>query len=130
MRCCDALRALSNEHHHGLVLAVRVKQAFGTADAERVWKEVRERFINEVEPHFKVEETGLLPILEQAGETELVRRTQTEHAELRRMVREGGMLNMAGFGELMSQHIRFEERELFEVAQQRIPPEKLAALVE
>jgi hemerythrin-like domain-containing protein len=129
MRRCDALRALSNEHHHGLVLTVRVKRAFGTAEAERVWQEVRELFVTELEPHFQAEEVWLLPALEQAGETELVRRTHAEHAELRRMIREGGMPNMAAFGELLSQHIRFEERELFETAQKKIPPDKLAELM-
>lgn len=129
MKRCDALRALSSEHHHGLVLTVQVKRAIGTAEAERVWQEVRERFVTELEPHFQAEEVGLLPALEQVGETELVRRTHADHAELRRMIREGGMQNMADFGELLSQHIRFEERELFEVAQQKISPADLAALM-
>lgn len=129
MRRCDALRALSSEHHHGLVITVKVKRALATAEAERVWQEVRELFVTELEPHFQAEELWLLPALEQAGETELVRRTHAEHAELRRMIREGGMPNMAAFGELLSQHIRFEERELFETAQKKIPPDKLAELM-
>ena len=129
MRRCDALRALSSEHHHGLVITVKVKRAIGTAEAERVWQEVRERFVTELEPHFQEEEVGLLPALERVGETELVRRTHADHSELRRMIREGGMQNMADFGELLSQHIRFEERELFEVAQQKISPDDLAALM-
>lgn len=128
MRRADALRALSSEHHNGLVLAVRVKRAVGTAEAERVWEETRKLFVTELEPHFHAEEDWLLPALEQAGETELVKRTNAEHVELRRMIREGGMANMEAFGELLSQHIRFEERELFEAAQKSIPPDKLATL--
>jgi hemerythrin-like domain-containing protein len=46
------------------------------------------------------------------------------------MVREDGVSNMSGFGDLLAQHIRFEERELFEEAQREIPPDELAALTE
>ncbi|MBI5436147.1 MAG: hemerythrin domain-containing protein [Nitrosomonadales bacterium] len=128
MKRCAALRTLSNEHHHGLVLAKRAQKAAGTDAAGKVWRQIQARFAAEMEPHFQAEEMGLLPALERVGETELVRRTHADHAELRRMMREGGMQAMFGFAELLIQHIRFEERELFETAQQKIPAAELDAL--
>jgi len=128
MKRCSALRMLSNEHHHGLVLAKRAKKAAGTDMAEKTWQQIQARFVAELEPHFQAEETGLLPALQRAGEAELVRRTHDDHAELRRMIREGGVQAMTGFAELLAQHIRFEERELFEVVQQKIPDTELNTL--
>lgn len=129
MKRCSALRTLSNEHHHGLVLAKRAQKAADTEEAEKAWRQIQARFAAEMEPHFQAEETGLLPALEQVGENELVRRTHADHDELRRMIREGGVQVMVEFAELLIQHIRFEERELFETAQQKIPATELDALL-
>ena len=128
MKRCSALRTLTNEHHHGLVLAKRAKETAGTAAAEKAWREIQARFSAELEPHFQAEEMWLLPALERMGETGLAQRTHADHAELRRMIREGGVQTMIEFAELLIQHIRFEERELFETAQQKIPAAELVAL--
>ena len=130
MKRCTALRDLSNEHHHGLVLSKRAKEAAGTAEEERVWRGIQARFAADLEPHFQIEELVLLPALEQAGETELVRRTLDDHAELRRLISEDNAQAMIEFAELLTQHIRFEERELFEVAQQKLSAAELAALAD
>jgi len=127
---CPALRTLSNEHHHGLVLAKRAKEAAGTAQEEQVWRGIQARFAADLEPHFQIEELVLLPALEQAGETELARRTLDEHAELRCLISEDSAQTMTGFAELLTQHIRFEERELFEVAQQKLSAAELDALAD
>lgn len=128
MKRSPALRKLSNEHHHGLVLAKRAKKAAGTEGAQRAWQEIRARFATELEPHFLAEETGLLPALERAGATDLVQRTLAEHVTLRRLIGENSAQSMTGFAELLEQHIRFEERELFEAAQQKLSPEEIGKL--
>lgn len=128
MKRCPALRNLSNEHHQGLVLSKRAKRAAGTEDAQRVWQEIRDRFAAELEPHFRAEETGLLPALERVGQAGLVRQTLAEHTELRRLIGENSALAMTGFAELLERHIRFEERELFETAQQELPIAELDKL--
>lgn len=120
MKRCAALRDLSSEHHHGLALAKRVQEALGTALEKEVWSGVRVRFASEVEPHFLAEERGLLPLLERAGETGLVRRTLDDHAELRRLIGMEDVQAMRQFPGLLTQHIRFEERELFEIAQLKL----------
>lgn len=128
MKRSPSLRNLSNEHHHGLVLAKRAKKAAGTAEEQRAWQEIRDRFAADLEPHFQAEEVWLLPALERAGETGLVRRTLAEHVALRRLIDENGARAMTGFAELLEQHIRFEERELFEAAQQKLTPAELAQI--
>lgn len=49
------LRKLSEDHHHGLVLARRARLA-GDGDedfsAAHVWEEIERKFQNELEPHF------------------------------------------------------------------------------
>lgn len=101
-----ALIGLSQDHHHGLVLARRC------TSGEASWPEVAQLFAAELEPHFQIEERMLLPAL---GSDPLVERTLAEHGELRRMVDEQDSLQ--AFGALLQAHIRFEERELFERAQ-------------
>ena len=130
MKRCPALRNLSNEHHQGLVLAKRAKRAAGTEDAQRVWQEIRDRFAAELEPHFRAEETGLVPALERLGKAGLVQQTLDEHTELRRLISENSAQAMTGFAELLERHIRFEERELFETAQQELSPVELDKLAQ
>ena len=131
MKRHPALRQLSDDHHQGLVLALRAKKAAAgddTLDVDSVWQEVVTRFARELEPHFRIEEQRLSPALLRHGEQALIERLDCEHAELRqlasRVIR--NRQNLARFGELLQQHIRFEERELFEVAQQRLTEQELA----
>jgi len=96
-----------------------------------MWKEIDEKFRFELSPHFKVEEDTLVPSLRSHGKDPLVRRLLEEHAELRQCVSpESGRTSddLSRFGILLENHIRFEERELFGVAQEILTPEELAAV--
>lgn len=101
-----ALVGLSQDHHHGLVLARRC------ISEETTWEQVRATFTEELDPHFDIEERLLLPAL---GSDPLVDRTLSDHEELRQRLQDRGSL--PEFGQLLQEHIRFEERELFERAQ-------------
>ena len=123
------LQDLSREHHGALKLARAARQAAESGNAGNVAalaRRVVDRFATELDPHFCVEESGILVALERAGETTLVQRTLKEHAELRALAStfstaeaaestEAAMLSR--FGDLLASHVRFEERELFEAAQ-------------
>jgi len=130
MKRDTALRELSSEHHAGLVLVRRIRrQTAATSAAARArWAEVVERFAAELEPHFRKEEAGLLPALQAAGETALVERTLNDHAAMRQLVAGGGAADLPRFARLLEEHIRFEEKELFEAAQRRLGAEQLAGL--
>jgi hypothetical protein len=117
------LRALSGDHHHALVLARRIREATQVDPA--LVDEVRLQFARDLEPHFHLEERRLLPALEAAGEPELVARTLDEHRRLRALLAAAstspaGAEALRSFAGLLEQHVRFEERTLFDVAQERL----------
>lgn len=117
------LQDLSREHHGALKLARAARQAAESNDASQVAalaQRVARLFADELEPHFRVEEQGLLRQMDAAGEHVLVRRTLDEHAEMRRLVSALAVPDAAtllSFADLLAAHVRFEERELFESAQ-------------
>lgn len=136
MKRIPELRDLSDDHHHGLVLARKAKQAAAGVDARaaaEMWVEVEMQFAVELAPHFLIEETLIAPHLEAAGESAMTTRLYDEHRSLRECVKpESGRTpaDLGRFGELLENHIRFEERELFEVAEKRLSPEALIAIAE
>lgn len=130
MRRDPNLIRLSRDHHTGLVLAKRARE-LPTDDPPRResgWTEIQTRFAEELEPHFQLEEEGLLPALRQAGEDGLVERTLAEHAELRSLIGEDATAAPQRFGDALAAHIRFEEAELFETAQRVLSAAVLAEL--
>ena len=134
MKRSPELRDLSEDHHHGLVLARKAKRAGsreGDLSVSEVWAEAEARFRAELDPHFGIEEAFIGAALERLGETKLAGRLYEEHASLRKFfVPEAGRgpADLSRFGELLEKHIRFEERELFAVAQRVLPPGALDAV--
>lgn len=126
MKRIPELHQLSKDHHHGLVLARRARKAGSGIkgfSASHVWEEVERIFLNELEPHFKIEEKYLVPPLKAIGEIDLIKRLQIDHNRLHRIIKDKSVRTPAllkKFGELLEKHIRFEERELFETAQKRL----------
>ncbi|MBK8013920.1 MAG: hemerythrin domain-containing protein [Deltaproteobacteria bacterium] len=129
------LRQLSDDHHQALVLARRATSA-ASAEPEAsvvVWNEVVRRFHSELAPHFSVEEQHILPALERAGGGALAKRTRDEHAALRRIVSDDQhdiATRLDRFGALLRDHVRFEERVLFEAVQERLDGAALDAVNE
>lgn len=124
MKRSPALQQLSREHHTALSLALRIAKAADDAARAALMGRVPGLFAAELEPHFLEEEARLLPQLAAAGETDLVQRTLAEHADMRALVARiaaGETEALADFGRLLQAHVRFEERELFAVAEQRLP---------
>lgn len=119
MKRSPALIALSREHHTALVLAKRAQR--GTpADPQALMTQLVAVFDRDMEPHFLTEENDLLPALRDCGQHDLVDRTLAEHRSLRNEVdrlRAGDTEAIAAFGKLLEAHVRFEERELFAVAE-------------
>ncbi|WP_462322984.1 hemerythrin domain-containing protein [Halochromatium sp.] len=73
------------------------------ADPERrvAWAALKTRFADELEPHFQLEERGLLPALRVAGQAALVEQTLNEHAELRALIVSETIDAPARFGEAL-----------------------------
>lgn len=127
MKRHPALLALSREHHGALSLSLAARRAIqaGPAEVRAVAGRALACYRDELRPHFAVEEDVLLPALAAAGGTgnaALVARTLDEHRQLHELAAaldgpspDGEALRR--FGELLGDHVRFEERELFEAAQ-------------
>lgn len=127
MKRIPALQPLSREHHTALTLAKACERAVQSRDEERVSKtcqRVIRTFSDELEPHFRIEEQSLLPLLHSAENKLLEQRTLADHQQLRALL-DGLQQNDAGaldnFGKLLSAHVRFEERELFPALESLLP---------
>ena len=129
-----ALIPLSHDHHHGLALALRCrKHALGQLNpgepaATEACAAEASRFFNEdLTAHFEAEETVLFPLMMAHEECrELVARLESEHREFRRMVEDPGEAGgvrkfLFDFGDLLEQHIRSEERQLFPAFETLVP---------
>lgn len=131
-----ALHPLSREHLAGLLHARNLRRAadLDPAARARAIGDFLNAWNNEIRPHFDDEERLLLPL---TSSPRLRRRLLEEHNAVRglalRCERDpGGAAHDAGFvrglGELLNNHIRWEEREYFETLQ-REHPDGLAALM-
>jgi hemerythrin len=131
----EELRALSDDHHTALILARRCQQAAqgrSSLSVEAVWEGVLTAFSSHLEPHFQIEEIFLLPALDDLEEFEVTARIRNDHARLRAL-RDTTPLTedlVEEFGRLLESHVRFEEREVFEHTQDRIPEAALLAISE
>ena len=129
-----SLIPLSQDHHHGLALALRCrKQSLGQIKpmgAEGVHERAKEFlafYANNLVAHFRAEEEVLFPLLRSAVPEsggmmdELVR----DHEQMRQAIPqlEGG-IGLAklifDLGDLLERHIRKEERELFPLFEQHV----------
>ena len=116
------------------------------AEERKQWGEVGEGLRSRVAElrealvvHFRKEEEGLFPVyLRRAGaDAALVERILREHMELQGLARalraevaaeDVRAETLRALGELLSNHVRLEERELFEAIQATVPAEELDRL--
>jgi hemerythrin-like domain-containing protein len=130
MKRRPALRQLSREHHGALVLALRIAKAVDTDAIGHLMATVPSFFTQELEPHFRDEETNLLPGLAAAGAAALVDRTLEEHRLLRGLadgIAAGDAASLTEFARALRSHVMFEEHELFATAEMLLPAELLDA---
>jgi hemerythrin-like domain-containing protein len=119
MKRSTALQQFSREHHTALSLAKVCERAVQSGDAEQMsaaCQRAIQAFTNELEPHFQIEEQMLLPLLKSAEALKLSQRTLADHQQLRALLKELQQNNpdaLDSFGNCLSAHVRFEERELF-----------------
>jgi hemerythrin-like domain-containing protein len=138
-----ALVPLSEDHHHELVQARRLLAAAESADAEgrlAAGKGYADAFFETTVAHFRREEEELFPLYTRhAGSTPLLERILAEHMQLHGLARALRADVAAGdvaaerlreLGTLLREHVRVEERELFEEIQRVVPAAELAALDE
>ena len=139
MKRSAALAALSRDHHHALDAALRLRRA-GPGDLGAAVAHLQAFWEPRGRRHFEIEEGLVLPALPptDADWREATERVRDEHARIRAAVdalaggRGGGAALEAahGLGQLLHDHVRFEERHLFGLLEARLPERDLARLGE
>lgn len=129
---------LSHQHQHALALCVLIGKAFAeagqTPDVHPWEQEIVRQFDTEIAFHFQAEEKYLFPLADQHDELrELVDELRIEHTLIRRNVeraraRQFAVTDLQVFSASLSEHIRKEERQLFEALQRLLTAEQLDAL--
>ena len=129
---------LSRQHQHALALCVRIGRALPIAESDLGgWQaEIVRLFRTEIRIHFRAEEEFVFPAARVFSELNpLVDELISDHAWLRERFTDAETRPLSGgaIGELarrLSEHIRKEERHLFERLQQFMSGEELALLGE
>ncbi|MDA1010145.1 MAG: hemerythrin domain-containing protein [Chloroflexi bacterium] len=134
----ERLLRLSREHHHGLVMALRIERELPAADVgamQALYGDLVRFWSAGLLPHFGAENECLLarialrsdPGLRHAG------RLQRDHREMEDLVEAMAKARtpddrrsaLSRFGVQLRDHIRWEERELFEWIQDELTSEEM-----
>jgi hemerythrin-like domain-containing protein len=132
----DSLIPLSHEHHHALVLCLRIHRGLEESSADEAWlRSMAEKtagfFASDLRPHFEVEEGVLFPAMESLPQASaLLAELLDEHralegliASLRQLPGSGLEETLRQFADLLKGHIRKEENQLFPLFETLLSPE-------
>jgi hemerythrin-like domain-containing protein len=127
---------LSHQHQHVLALCVRLDRALhaGEVDLQAWQAEIQQHFEQEIGVHFTAEEKALFPAASRFPDLQaVVQELTAEHAVLRELFARAACQSLAtsdlaAFVEKLAQHIRKEERQLFEGLQKIMGADDMAAL--
>lgn len=118
------LQPLSRQHHNGLLIALLLSKGVKRkADRLEMASFIVHNWETELKEHFQLEETVLLPILVRHNfEPALVEKLKAEHRILSGLAKEAvnGSITIDQiefFASLLTEHIRFEERQFFPAAE-------------
>jgi hemerythrin-like domain-containing protein len=131
-----SLIPLSHQHQHALALCVRIERAQPIAekDLEAWCAEIETLVEHEIKIHFATEEDVVFPAARSYTRLiSLIDELLVDHASLRGAFlqieeRRISSESLAAFAQLLSAHIRKEERQLFEGMQESMTAGELAAL--
>jgi hemerythrin-like domain-containing protein len=127
---------LSRQHQHALALCVRINRAQPIAAGDlSAWQaEMVKLFEQEIKIHFAAEEHVLFPVARRFAElTSLVDEFANEHDLLRQQFSKAESRRLSGedlpqFARRLSDHIRKEERMMFERLQALLSLDEMAKL--
>ncbi|MGV1047722.1 MAG: hemerythrin domain-containing protein [Solirubrobacterales bacterium] len=132
MKRAEALRPLSREHLTALLVAKKLREA---DDPEAASGSFLDFWRDDGQRHFRVEEEVLLPTWAVYAEVDRagVSRMLEEHLAIRRealrlAAGEATLEQLRALGQLLHDHVRFEERQLFPLVEAALQPASLARL--
>jgi hemerythrin-like domain-containing protein len=131
-----SLIPLSHQHQRALALCVRIDRAqpIPVKDIESWQAEIEQHFEQEIKIHFSAEEQAVFPAARQFPElVPLVEELIADHAALCESFSQAkerimSAESLPAFAQQLSNHIRKEERQLFERLQQLMNAKDLATL--
>lgn len=125
-----SLQPLSREHHQALLLCWKFRQGFSKGvEPERMKKYAEWFWTSYLAPHFKAEEKTFFPILDK--EHPGIIKALKQHKQLEAMFHSNDSdiaYTVRQIAFELEQHIRFEERELFNDIQEAASPAQLEEL--
>ena len=133
MKRSPELASLSRDHHKALEVALSLRRAT-PADVDSAVAHFLDFWTRQGEGHFATEEQLVLPALpeEDAAWAQATRRVRDEHGEIRtraaELTRAPSVEAARRLGDVLHGHVRYEERQLFELLEERLAPEALAEL--
>jgi iron-sulfur cluster repair protein YtfE (RIC family) len=125
----QAIVSFSKDHHFGLLLVWKIRQGLEKAvNAERISKYVVYFFKEDLEKHFREEEQLLFRKLPESDT--LRKRAEADHQSIYNLVKaidknKNDTILLSQLANELENHIRFEERELFNHLQKKITPADL-----
>lgn len=120
------LQALSREHHQGLLLSWKIRAGLKKGvSIDRIKNYCDFFFKEELLNHFNIEEQHIFTLLD--SNNELVKKALAEHRRLKRLFlkKTSDMKTIIAIEEELEQHIRFEERILFNKIQEQASEKQL-----
>ncbi len=125
------LAPLSREHHDGLLFAWKIKQGIeNRTPLDDIRRYALWFWRHHIKPHFFQEEKILVPYLP-AGHP-MADRLKEEHDQIRELILglddQADKRTLIILGDLINQHIRFEERELFGYLEETLTPAQLESI--
>ena len=126
-----AIQPLSREHHQGLLLSWKIRTGLSKGVSTDRIKTYADWFYKTyLTPHFEEEEKHLFPIL--GNDNSLVKKAIAQHRRLDRLFKRSSELtkSLNHIEEELEQHIRFEERVLFNEIQKEATEQQLQFILE
>ncbi len=135
-----SLVPLSHQHQHGLALTVLIDRGLkadpSQGKANELARKVAAMAEAELFAHFSMEEEILFPaVRESLDSADVVDDLIAQHREMEKLIERIALAGdeqriplLRQFGELLSRHIRVEERQLFQEIQAKVAAEELGRL--
>ena len=133
MKRITQLQPLSNEHHQSLRLAKKCKDIIAKETNEVIKSfslQLKDEFDAQWSNHFRTEEETIFCVAEDKGKeiSEICQQLKKEHQILGNMVESiaaGDYQLLHEFGQLLHDHTRLEERQLFPMVEDMFTQEEL-----
>lgn len=126
------LQPLSHDHHQGLVFTRNLREGLNEhADPEVLREYATSFWKRHTRDHFELEEAHLLPLLRHLRASRLAWQLQKEHEQIANLLEQlrtphpTMRTTLSVLAEVLTQHIRFEEQEVFPFLENHLEDEIL-----